>query len=47
MKAYIARDIFTRNEFYKIYFQDDEAVKKALQLIENQKDFNNLLVSAQ
>lgn len=47
MKAYIARDIFTRSEFYKIYFQDDEAVKKALQLIENQKDFNNLLVSAQ
>ena len=47
MKAYIARDIFSKNEFYMIYFQDDEAIKKALQLIENQKEFNNLLVSAE
>ncbi len=46
LKALIARDIFTRNEFYQIIFQDDTAVKKALEVIENKERYNNLLVSA-
>jgi carboxyl-terminal processing protease len=46
IKALIARDIFSRNEFYKVYYEDDEAVTKALQVIEDQKEYNNLLVSA-
>ncbi len=46
IKALIARDIFTRNEFYKIIFQDDEAILKALEVIENKERYRNLLVSA-
>ena len=46
IKALIARDIFTRNEFYKIIFQDDEAMLKALEVIENKERYRNLLVSA-
>ncbi len=46
IKALIARDIFSRNEFYKVYYEDDEAVTKALLVIEDQKEYNNLLVSA-
>lgn len=47
IKAFIARDIFTRNDFYKIYFKDDKAINKALKIIENQKKYNNLLVSTE
>lgn len=47
IKAFIARDIFTRNDFYKIYFKDDNAILKALEVIENQKKYNNLLVSTE
>jgi carboxyl-terminal processing protease len=46
IKALIARDIFTRNEFYRIIFQDDEAIIKALEVIENKEKYRNLLVSA-
>ena len=45
IKALIARDIFTRNDFYKIIQEDDKVIEKALQVIENQKEYNNLLVS--
>ncbi len=47
IKAIIARDIYSRDDFYKIYYNDDEAVIEALKVIENQKDYNNLLVSTQ
>lgn len=47
IKAFIARDIYTRNDFYKIYYQDDVAIKKALQVIADQKEYNNLLVSTE
>lgn len=47
VKALIARDIFTRNDFYKIFFQDDEAILKALEVIENKEQYNNFLVSAE
>ena len=45
IKAIIARDIFSRNDFYRIYYKDDEAIKEALKVIKNQKEYNNLLVS--
>ena len=45
VKALIARNIFSLNDFYKIYNQDDECILKALQVIENQNEYNNLLVS--
>jgi len=45
IKALIARDIFSRNDFYKILQEDDKVIEKALQVIENQKEYNNLLVS--
>ncbi len=44
IKALIARDIFSRNEFYQIIFEDDDAVLKALEVIENKEQYNNLLV---
>ena len=47
IKAIIARDIYSRDDFYKIYYNDDEAVIEALKVIENQKNYNNLLVSTQ
>ena len=47
IKAVIARDIYSRNDFYKIYYKDDEAVLAALKVLANQKDYNKLLVSTQ
>jgi carboxyl-terminal processing protease len=44
IKALIARDLFSRNEFYKIYYADDPGILKALQVIENQSEYNNHLV---
>jgi len=46
IKALIARDIYSRNDFYKVFYQDDEAVLKALEVIENKEQYNNLLVAA-
>ena len=47
IKAIVARDLYARDDFYKIYFSDDEAVIEALKVLENQKNYNNLLVSTQ
>lgn len=47
VKAYIARDLYTHDDFYKILFKDDETVLEALKVIGNQKDYNKLLVSNQ
>ncbi|MEE4286652.1 MAG: S41 family peptidase [Mariniphaga sp.] len=47
LKAFIARDIFTRNEYYKIIFEDDEAILKALDVIENKEQYTNLLVTTE
>jgi carboxyl-terminal processing protease len=47
IKAIIARDLYARDDFYKILYSDDEAVIEALKVIENQKNYNNLLVSTQ
>ena len=45
IKAFVARDIYSRNDFFKILYSDDEAILKALEVIENQKEYNELLVS--
>jgi len=47
IKALLARDLYSRDDFYKIYYKDDEAVLEALKVIGNQKDYNKLLVSVQ
>ncbi len=45
VKAYIARDIYSRDDFYKILYNDDPAVLQALKVLENNKDYQKLLVS--
>lgn len=45
IKSLIARDLFTINEYYKVYFQDDEAILKALDVIKNQSQYNTILAS--
>jgi carboxyl-terminal processing protease len=47
IKALLARDLYSRDDFYKIYYKDDEAVLEALKILKNQKDYNKLLVSTQ
>ena len=47
IKAVIARDIYSRNDFYKVYYKDDETILEALKVLKNQKDYNKLLVSTQ
>ncbi len=47
VKAYIARDLYSRDDFYKVLYSDDETVLEALKVIGNQKEFNKLLVSNQ
>ena len=32
------------NDFYKVFYSDDDAIKKALEVIENQKSYEKLLV---
>lgn len=44
IKAIIARDIYSRNDFFKIYYKDDEVILKALEVLENQKEYNSFLV---
>jgi carboxyl-terminal processing protease len=45
VKALIARDLYTRNDFYKVYYKDDEAILEALKVLENQKSYNKLLAT--
>ena len=47
LKALIARDLYTPYEFYKIFYQDDEAILKALAVIRNQGQYNQMLVQAE
>ncbi len=47
IKALIARDIYSQNDFYKIFLKDDEAILKALEVIKNRERYKNLLVSAE
>jgi carboxyl-terminal processing protease len=45
IKAYIARDLYSAKYFYQIYNQDDTSIKKAVEIIRNQNQFNQTLVS--
>ena len=47
IKALIARDIFSRNEFYMVFYEDDQAINRALEVIENNKEYNQLLVTSE
>ena len=47
IKALVARDLFSTESFYKIFYQDDEAIKKAMEVINNQNHYNKLLVSVE
>jgi carboxyl-terminal processing protease len=44
VKALIARDLYTRDHFYQIYYQDDKNILKALEILKDQKMFKDLLV---
>jgi len=45
IKAFIARDIFSRHKFYQIINSDDKTILKALEVIENQNEYNAYLAS--
>lgn len=47
IKALIARDLFSNDDFYKVYYKDDEAILTALKVLKNQDDYNNVLVSVE
>ena len=44
LKALIARNLFTMNQFYQIYFEDDEAILKAVEVFKNKDEYLGLLV---
>ena len=45
VKALIARDIYTRNDFYKVLNKDDKAILKAIEVFKNQNAYNDMLVA--
>jgi carboxyl-terminal processing protease len=45
LKALIARDIYSRNDMYKILNEDDDAILKALEVFDNQDKYAALLVT--
>ena len=47
LKAYIARDMYSRNDMFKVLNKDDEAISKALEVLKNQNEYNNLLVTTE
>ena len=47
IKGLIARDIFSLEDYFRVVNKGDDAIQKALQVIENQKEYNNLLVSTE
>ena len=47
LKAYIARDMFSRNDMFKVLNRDDDVITKALKVLDNQKEYNNLLVTTE
>lgn len=47
LKAYIARDMYSRNDMFKILNSDDDAISKALDVLKNQNEYNNLLVTTE
>ena len=47
LKAYIARDLFSRNDMFKVLNRDDDVIAKAIEVLDNQKEYNNLLVTTE
>jgi len=45
IKALIARDLFSRNEFYQVINIEDDAILKALEIIKDQNEYNARLAS--
>lgn len=45
VKALLARDLYERDAFYKVYLKDDKEILKALEVIRNQKEYNSILVT--
>jgi len=45
VKAFVARDLFAAKYFYQVYNQDDNTIKKALELIYNQNKFYQTLAN--
>jgi carboxyl-terminal processing protease len=43
VKALIARDLWNTNEYFQVINEDNESLKKAVQIIENQEEYNKLL----
>ncbi len=47
IKAYIARDLYSLNGLFQVLNADDKAIQEALKVIENQKEYNKLLVTTE
>jgi len=47
VKALIARDLFSINSFYKIFYEDDDSIEKALEMLNNPEQYNKLLVTVE
>ena len=45
VKALIARDVYNRQDFYRVYYADDKAILKALDVLHNQNEYDEMLVS--
>jgi carboxyl-terminal processing protease len=43
LKALIARDLWNTSEYFQIINDDNEALKKAVEIIGNSKEYNKLL----
>jgi len=43
IKALMARDLYSRDDFYKVYYKDDKDILQAVKIFENQKVFDKLL----
>lgn len=43
IKALIARDLYESGDYYRIMVEDDEEVKKALELLSDPKAYNRCL----
>lgn len=47
VKALIANNLYSRNEYFKIILEDDETILKALETLKNQKTYNSYLTKTE
>ncbi len=45
LKAFIARDVYSRNDMYKVLNEDDAEISKALEVLDDKKEYEGLLVT--